>query len=162
MVPFSLPTFYPLERIHRHLVDISLVIALLRSVLNNRTCVNSFQYTYKFSDLRSLDPQTLYEPLLSIPASGVVPKKKSGNSVRALRLNGLAIHRSCRGSCSDKDAADLSVSCTFLSYLLLSVNLLGARWIHERKGAENEVFSNRRSYARWMVIEANARSRRSG
>lgn len=34
-------------------------------------------YTYKFSDLRSLDPQTLYDPLLSIPAAGVVPKKKS-------------------------------------------------------------------------------------
>lgn len=34
-------------------------------------------YMYKFSDLRSLEPQTLYDPLLSIPAAGVVPKKKS-------------------------------------------------------------------------------------
>lgn len=36
------------------------------------------QFTYKFSDLKSLDPSTLYDPLLSIPIMGFVPKKKSG------------------------------------------------------------------------------------
>lgn len=34
-------------------------------------------FMYKFSDVRSLEPQTLYDPLLSIPTAGVVPKTKS-------------------------------------------------------------------------------------
>ncbi|KAK2158068.1 hypothetical protein LSH36_178g06035 [Paralvinella palmiformis] len=36
-----------------------------------------YPYLYKFTDLRSLDPSTLYDPLLSIPKFGVIPKEKT-------------------------------------------------------------------------------------
>jgi hypothetical protein len=35
-------------------------------------------YTYKFSDLKSLDPTALYDPLINITLKGTVPKTRSG------------------------------------------------------------------------------------
>ena len=37
-----------------------------------------FQYYYKFTALRSLDPNILYDPLLSIPKYDTVPAKETG------------------------------------------------------------------------------------
>jgi hypothetical protein len=37
-----------------------------------------FQYKYYFTDLRSLDPDITFDPLLSIPLKGYVPHTKTG------------------------------------------------------------------------------------
>ena len=52
--------------------------------LSNTSIVSphlSFQYTYEFSDLRSLDPLTLYDPLLSVPDEGFIPRERKGKNI---------------------------------------------------------------------------------
>ena len=63
-----------------YLILFNVKINVLYSVCNLSIAFHLFQFSYKFSDLKSLDPQVLYDPLISIPTVGTVPSKNTGLS----------------------------------------------------------------------------------